>query len=487
MSDLGYAAIFMAIIAVASAASETAARLKWIGKSTGRKILHITAGVLVSFLPWFVKNQIYLLVIGALVLATLYYLVAWNKLEGINDPSKRNWGMVYFPVSFLLLVLFFIPDKREIFAISFLLMTFSDPFAAITGTRIKSRKYNLTRDEKSTAGSVAFLISTLFLTSLFLYYEAHWLGREFTPLFIFSFLLIIPVTATLLEAIPSGGLDNITVPLGSAFLINIALTTPEIQILTGFFAAVAIGFIAFKYRMLTLDGAIGTVVLGTFIFVYGGLQWSLPVLMFFFSSSLLSKIRIQHNRKVEERFEKSGTRGIFQVLANGGIGGAVLLLESYFNTGWLYLVYVLSFAAAAADTWGTEVGTMWRTRTISLRNFNEVPQGVSGGVSLPGTLGALLGAAMVVITTYYWTADLVIFVSLVGLGFVGSMIDSLMGEFLQVRYRCVKCGLITERKNHCEQKTAMDKGYSFITNDIVNFCSTATSLLLFILIYNTRL
>ncbi len=491
MGELGYAGVFLAIIAVSAVMTELMARKNIVEKNTGRKLLHMTAGVLVSFLPHFIVGKVTLLIIGVVVLVSLYYLVANNKLEGIDDLHRKSWGIVYFPVSFILLILLFIPDKPEVFTISFLLMTFSDAFASIVGKKVKSLEYHLTTDKKTIGGSITFFLTTVLLLSWFLFYESGLPGKHLTPLFIVSFILVVATTSTLLEGIASDGFDNFSVPIGTAFLVNMYFYPAgqgiEAGMLGGFIASVLTGILSYRFRFLTADGAVGATILGTFVFGFGGLQWTLPVLAFFILSSILSKIRVKRNREVEERFEKSGTRNIGQVLANGGVGGVILLLESYFNTGWLYPVFVLNFAAVCADTWGTEFGTMWKTKTVSLKNFKEVPQGLSGGVSLPGTLGALAGAAVVVITSYYWSGDLVILGVLMFLGFLGSLLDSLMGEFFQIQYKCGKCGLVTERHQHCNSNTSVHSGYPFITNDVVNFSSAIASILIFVIIYKTWL
>ncbi len=491
LGELGYAGIFLAIIAVSAVITEIMARKNIVEKNTGRKLLHMTAGVLVSFLPHFITGKITLLIIGVVVLVSLYYLVANNKLEGIDDLHRKSWGIVFFPVSFILLILLFIPEKPEVFTISFLLMTFSDAFASIVGKKVKSREYHLTADKKSIAGSITFFLTTVILLAWFLFYESGLPGKYLTTLFIVSFILVVATISTLFEAISSDGFDNFSVPVGTAFLANMYFYPAgggvEAGMLGGFIAAVVTGYTSYRLRFLTPDGAVGATILGTFVFGFGGVQWTLPVMTFFVLSSVLSKIRVKRNKEVEERFEKSGTRNTGQVIANGGVGGIILLIESYFNTGWLYPVYVLNFAAVCADTWGTEFGTMWKTKTISLKNFREVPQGLSGGVSLPGTAGALAGAVVVVISSYYWTGDLVILALLITLGFGGSLLDSLMGEFLQIQYKCGICGIVTERRSHCDTGTSRHKGNRYITNDVVNFSSAIASILIFVIIYKTWL
>jgi uncharacterized protein (TIGR00297 family) len=56
---------------------------------------------------------------------------------------------------------------------------------------------------------------------------------------------------------------------------------------------------------------------------------------------------------------------------------------------------VAILAAATADTWATEIGGLWGRRVFTLWPLRRVEPGTSGGVSLPGVIGALAGAASV--------------------------------------------------------------------------------------------
>jgi uncharacterized protein (TIGR00297 family) len=54
-----------------------------------------------------------------------------------------------------------------------------------------------------------------------------------------------------------------------------------------------------------------------------------------------------------------------------------------------------AFAAALADTLGTEVGALYGRRAFSPLTLGARPAGSPGAVSLPGTLAGLAGAAAV--------------------------------------------------------------------------------------------
>lgn len=120
MGEATWSFFFILIIVFAAGLTEILTRNNIIEKNSGRKILHIVAGFLVSFLPLFITGKLTLLIIGFSVLIVLYYLVSRNKLSGIDDLERKSWGIVYFPVSFIILIILFLPQKPEIFTLSFL-------------------------------------------------------------------------------------------------------------------------------------------------------------------------------------------------------------------------------------------------------------------------------------------------------------------------------------------------------------------------------
>ena len=54
-----------------------------------------------------------------------------------------------------------------------------------------------------------------------------------------------------------------------------------------------------------------------------------------------------------------------------------------------------ALAAAAADTWATSIGSRSRSRPRLLVGWRPVPPGTSGGITLAGCAGALVGAGLV--------------------------------------------------------------------------------------------
>jgi len=262
---------------------------------------------------------------------------------------------------------------------------------------------------------------------------------------------------------------------------------PVFRLVIGAVAAGVIAAGAFRVRFLTLSGALATFLLGTVVFGIGGLSFSIPLIVFFVFSSMLSAYGPKRWKEVKGRlgqiFEKGGTRDAGQVLANGGIAGLIMIFYALQPGEHLFAAYLGALAAAAADTWGTELGVLSRGGTISIRTFRRVEPGISGGVSALGTMGAAAGAATVALAGIYWSSapcPMLVVVLLAGLG--GMLTDSLVGATFQARYQCMRCHSVTERRFHCDLPARLVAGYSHVTNDLVNIlCCLAGGLLGYLL------
>ncbi len=285
-----------------------------------------------------------------------------------------------------------------------------------------------------------------------------------------------------------GRTENLTMILITGLLsaLILKLNTPGSinALLTGIAAASAISIFSVLTKMLTPDGAAAQLVIGAFIFGLGGWKWTVPILTFFLLSSILSKIRKRKNPEAENFFEKSGVRDKWQVLANGGTAAVLMIVYKFLGPELLYTVYVSSIAAVCADTWGTEIGTLRKNKTYSILKMKEVEPGSQGGISAAGSAGTLLGAFIIALSSLHWidAEKLIIIIIITAAGLAGSIADSLLGESVQAQFICGVCGKITERKNHCGDKTLLSGGVKWISNDTVNFITGITGALAFLLL-----
>lgn len=245
------------------------------------------------------------------------------------------------------------------------------------------------------------------------------------------------------------------------------------QIIPGLIFFLLLAFISIHFKLLTLSGGFAAFILALLLFGLGGWNWIIPVVSFFITSGLLSRIRETINPSVNVYFEKSGSRDFYQVAANGGLGGVLVLLNYFIPDKIWFCIYSGIIASSCADTWATEIGTMKKHNTYNILNFRKVEPGSSGGVSFAGLSGAFLGALFISLTSVIWIdKNQTAFVTAIIIaGFIASIFDSFLGAAPQVQYKCSGCGRIIDKKIHCGMETIKYRGISFINNDLVNFVS----------------
>jgi len=246
-------------------------------------------------------------------------------------------------------------------------------------------------------------------------------------------------------------------------------------------AAIAVG--ARAARALTTDGAIAATLVGA-ASVAAGWSWAALLLAFFLSSSALSRIGIDiKRRRTSAILEKGDERDAIQVLANGGVFATAALGYALLPwDGWMALGGG-ALAAATADTWATEIGTLARGVPRVITTWRPAPPGTSGAVTLLGSSAMVLGSAFLTLGMVAAVWPRHVFVAAFIGGVVGALADSLAGATVQARRRCASCDALTERAIHsCGAHTAHVGGASWMTNDAVNFlCSVVGASLAFVI------
>lgn len=232
-------------------------------------------------------------------------------------------------------------------------------------------------------------------------------------------------------------------------------------------AAGGVSFAAWRLGALVLSGAVAGTFVGAVVLYFAGLGAAAILVLFFVTSSALSALP-----PGGERSERNAR----QVMANGSIAAAAAALFGFGTAA--EVAFLGAVAAATADTWATEIGVRWGQRPRSLLTLQRQPPGTSGAVSLPGTAAALVGALAVGSAGSWWLVGLqgrdAIAVTLAG--FIGSLIDSLLGAGPQAVYDCRVCGASPQVARHagCPTKAARVRGVPGLDNDAVNWIATGS-------------
>lgn len=191
--------------------AESLYRFSLVDAEISRKVVHIGAGHVILFAWWL---QIPAWVgITASILASLVTLISYKYpiLPGVNSIGRKSLGTFFYATSIGVLVAWFWGVAQPQFAaIGILVMTWGDGLAALIGQRFGKRIYKIGEMQKSWEGSatmfaVSYGVSCLILLSVY---------GPILPVWIVP--LGVAFIATGLEAFSKLGIDNLTVPVGSA-------------------------------------------------------------------------------------------------------------------------------------------------------------------------------------------------------------------------------------------------------------------------------
>jgi uncharacterized protein (TIGR00297 family) len=235
-------------------------------------------------------------------------------------------------------------------------------------------------------------------------------------------------------------------------------------------ASIAIALAALRAHTLTRGGALAAVFVGTATYGALGLPGAGVLLAFFVTSVGLSRYGRARKRERLIDVGKTGARDAAQVLANGGVAALCALFAAH-GDARCSAAFAGAFAAAAADTWGTEIGTLARGRPRSILTLRPVATGLSGGVTFAGTVAEVCGALVVALAALALGTR--VFVPVAIAGVAGALVDSLLGASVQSLRYCPQCKRATERDPHaCGTGTRLVRGTALVGNDAVNFAAT---------------
>lgn len=239
---------------------------------------------------------------------------------------------------------------------------------------------------------------------------------------------------------------------------------------------------ALALRWLTTRGAVAAFVIGAGIYGLGGGRAAAPLVLFFVSSSILSKLPSARGERCAN--PRESVRRARQVVANGVVPLIVVLGHVWARTHWpLYAplhrldalqdLYLASLAAVTADTWATEIGRIAGATARSLRTWKPVATGVSGAISIPGTLGSAAGALFIPLSMIgFWNLSRLDILVVVTAGFLASWTDSILGASVQAQYRSETAGEFSDRPQG--EGWRREWGAGWVTNDVVNALASAS-------------
>jgi uncharacterized protein (TIGR00297 family) len=232
----------------------------------------------------------------------------------------------------------------------------------------------------------------------------------------------------------------------------------------------AIAVIGWRLRWLTGGGAIASLLVGAAVLGFGGWVWASALVAFFVSGSALTLVGRARKTQPEHR---GGGRTAAQVLGTGGVCGVVAVLWGAGTWPGLWGLLPAAFfgavAAAAADTWATEIGMLSPHPPRMITTGRPVPAGTSGAVTWLGSAAGVAGAALIGgFGMYDAGGDWRIFAAVCVAGVVAMIADSLLGALVQASFRGPD-GLVVEDP---VSGAVLVRGIPWVTNPVVNLLCT---------------
>jgi uncharacterized protein (TIGR00297 family) len=256
------------------------------------------------------------------------------------------------------------------------------------------------------------------------------------------------------------------------------------RVLAGAAVAATVAGAAWQSGALSRSGFAAAVACGT-VCVIAGWNWALLLVLYFVAAALLSVTgRRQKEAMTYRVVQKSGARDAAQVLANGGLYSAVVLLGAQRGLSAVVWGAVGALAASSADSWATEIGVWLGRRPRSIISWTYVRPGQSGGVTVAGLAASVAGAAWVGAAAMATGEPAALGLAALVAGFGGSLTDSILGATVQEQLRCEVCNEPTERAVHvCGTTTRLAGGIRGFNNDVINLLATFAGFLLGLMCY----
>jgi uncharacterized protein (TIGR00297 family) len=454
--------IALGIIAIATLLVQVGIKRQWLAMEYGRKLLHVVAIVTCA---WAIHRFENLQVLAWLFLLFAGVLALALRKGFMQVGPQRSYGIALFPLAFFVLLL--CPWlERETVVLAVLVLAISDAAAGWVGSRFANRHPVFLYETKSWLGCGAFFITAMITALVY--------NGSFEPgiwLFCYCFALV----PALAELFSYKGSDNFTVPIMTAVWYGLLqyLTWQHLIDLAWFSVLLLLLSLAAIHRKwLQPSGAAAAALLGLLFFAADGYRaMALPVL-FLVTGSLFSKLN-------GEKAESQG-RSAVQVFANGAVGAGCWVLYKITGQQMFALAASMSFALAMSDTVSAELGKYWKGRTYDLLRWNRVAVGLSGGVSLAGTLAGLVAAfAAAGLAGWLYQLNWAGVLAIGAVGFIGMLVDSVLGSRWQALYQLPN-GAFAETP---EAGSRLVKGKAWCTNHAVNLLSNTLTISLIILFF----
>jgi uncharacterized protein (TIGR00297 family) len=425
-----------------------------LGFEIKRQSAYISLGLLALLFPFLPE---WLIVLGIFLgtIAIIYMPKDSFLFKALASERDMEAGLLLGPLKFsfalLLLAILVVALDFPIYVLAATIGTvaFGEGVALIVNMLVSENK------------AIFWSVTLLILGTIFAFIFGSWvIINSSVPVqanvdqfhFMFFLAVIGTVTGALLYSIVDD--ENIAVPLGAgmAMWLFSSFTYTSIpgpwEIIIAVAIPLLIGIVSYKLNAADLSGSLSGVLIGVLMIVFGGLEWFVLLLVFFFLGAIFTKYKYSYKKSIGVAEANLGSRGyknafgnclipLIFVVAYGVLGNVDFPYIGVIDKTVFLIGYLGSMATATGDTLASEIGSTYRGQPRMITTLKKVKTGTDGAVSILGEAAALFGSAsiaLIAVPLNLVTASIAgtLAIAIVS-GFLGSNVDSVLGATLQKR------------------------------------------------------
>lgn len=211
-------AAFLAVIVLACilVVSELMWKRVKVHPELARKFVHITCGVFISFLPFWISYRWIMILSAGFIVVNLLNR-RFKVFHAIRAVRRKSWGDVLFGVGVLAVAV--LEPPQWIFAMALLQVSLADGLAAVFGVTYGERygKYYLFTQPKTIVGSAVFVLSSAIVLAVGFFAASYFAD----PMQLWPVLVMLPLLLVCVENLAVFGLDNLALPLVTLSVLSL--------------------------------------------------------------------------------------------------------------------------------------------------------------------------------------------------------------------------------------------------------------------------
>ena len=465
---IGYAVFILYTVGIVMVGAFLEKKLG-VDKTLCRKITHIISAVIWLICYCFFGFSIHWLILNGISALLLGVSIFSGKMDAFaREDGQKSVGLFYFALSTLItaIISFSIGEETYLYTgIAYFCLALGDGFAPIVARIFKKHNPKIL-PTKSLLGTLSVFAFSFLSTFVF--------SQVFQMELSILFMLSITSLTCLAELYGFWGLDNIFIELsvfGYLLMYHFGLVGVPLQVVI--VASPLLAILALGSHAMTADAGACAFLLFAFVGFFGGDSY-VPVIfisILFAISTAVSVVGKRIKRKglgVPEHAHAS--RRAKQIVAVGLFAVIALGVYRYTDISLFRYLFYLSLAEQFADSMASDIGSLTKRKNVNIVTFKPCEKGISGGVSLLGTISAVAGSFLLLLVPLALEeVSLKIYLWVGALAFVGTVVDSLVGALFQSLYRCTECGASIEHSVHCGKPASLIKGLKIVDNTTVNY------------------